>query len=305
MKRVITLFLISILVFTFLPGKTQAEENDGVFSIVWISDTQSIVYHDEELPGALESMGDWIMENKEPKNIVYAVQTGDAVDNGFVDKQQKAYGKLYYKFSSSIPYVGIAGNHDLGVKLQSWEAYLNTQPVLETKEWLKYEGGKAIYRTFKVGSEKFIIVGVGYGAEEESVGWVNRVLKIYSDHTAILLFHQYLRSEGTYINVGAKMFEAVVKPNPNVRLVLCGHVRGENAYRAEEIDDDGDGKPDRTVNALMYNYQNWSKNCGQLRLLTFDTKDRSVTVYTYSPYTKKEYKDKTFGAATFILNDAF
>ena len=68
-------------------------------------------------------------------------------------------------------------------------------------------------------------------------------------------------------------------PNPNVRLVLCGHVCG-TGYRAEDIDDTGDGVPDRRVNAMLYNYQHYELESGQIRLLTFDPVSHGLTVMT-------------------------
>ena len=73
---------------------------------------------------------------------------------------------------------------------------------------------------------------------------MNEVLQRYRNSTAILLFHGYIAEDGRYTAVGKQMFDLVVKPNPNVRLVLCGHVCG-TAFRVEDIDDTGDGVPDR------------------------------------------------------------
>ena len=84
------------------------------------------------------------------------------------------------------------------------------------------------------------------GDETNARQWMNKVLQRYSDHVAILLFHGYIAEDGRYTVVGKNMFENVVKPNPNVRLVLCGHVCG-TGHRAEDIDDTGDGVPDGSV----------------------------------------------------------
>jgi len=147
-------------------------------------------------------------------------------------------------------------------------------------------------------------MGAGWGIEEDAVPWMNDVLRSNSDRVAILLFHGYLSPDGGYTVVGKKMFAEVVKPNPNVRLVLCGHVCG-TAYRADEIDDTGDGVPDRCVSAMMYNYQDHELDSGQLRLLTFDPVSHGLTVLTYSPPLKRYFRDSHFSSAEFTIEKAF
>lgn len=303
-------FLCLLLVVAFLVAMIPKRESlatalpeTHTFSVVWLADTQNMAYFD--YPEALESMGSWIVENRIEENIACVVQTGDLVDNGWAEWQWRNYDKLHDQFAGEIPFFFVAGNHDLGVKLQKWDAYLSKDFVREVPRSNTFERGKAIYGTFDEGGEKFIIIGAGYGAEKEAAAWINRVLETHRDYTAILLFHRYIKAGGEYSAVGKEMFELLVKPNQNVRLILCGHFHGNTAYRFEEIDDDGDGTPDRTVNALMYNYQDWEKDCGQMRLLTFDVGARSITVNTFSPYTGKNYRDDYFKAAQFTIQNAF
>jgi len=295
-RLLVFLYIIAILL---IPASARA---DDTFTIVWISDTQAIAYYD--YPSAFEKMGNWIMDNRE--GVEYIVQTGDAVDNGFHAWQWRNYYQLYDQFAGQIPYIAVAGNHELGVKRQEWDAYLALPEVQAIPDDHKFAGGKGVYATFEHGGEKFIIAGIGYGATDECTDWINQVLAEHSDHIAILIFHSYLRNADEYMPVGEQIFENIVKPNHNVKLVLSGHVsKSGNAFRQEQIDDNGDGTSDRTVTAMMYNYQSWSENCGQLRTLEFNMATRGITVHTFSPYTGKEFNDVTFGTATFTIDNAF
>jgi predicted MPP superfamily phosphohydrolase len=272
------------------------------FSIVWLSDTQSITYYN--YPHAMEDMGRWIAEQRVPENILYVVQTGDMVDNGFVPRQWDIFDECYNQFKDDIPYFAIAGNHDIGVKLQDYSAYLARPNVSSIPRRNSFERGRAVYATFEAGGTKFLLLGAGWESEEMSVDWMNQVLKEHSDSVAILLFHSYILMDGSYTNKGKMLFEKVVKPNPNVRLVLCGHVSVSGA-RFEELDDNGDGVNDRKVTAMLYNYQDFMENCGQLRLLTFDPVTRSIDVMTYSPFTGRYFWDDYFKTVEFTLEDAF
>ena len=132
----------------------------------------------------------------------------------------------------------------------------------------------------------------------------DEVLRLHSDDVAILLLHSYINADGSYTRIGKTMFDEVVKRNANVRIVLSGHVRGTGA-RFEELDDNNDGLPDRKVSAMIYNYQHYGQNCGQLRVLIFDTNRRSVMVQTYSPMTDKYYMDGFFHERVFTIEHAF
>ena len=272
------------------------------FSIVWISDTQSMAYC--HYTDALESMGRWIVDEREERNILYVVQTGDAVENGFSDWQWKNYDTCYNQFKDVLPYFGIAGNHETGMKRHSYEGYLARENVSAIPRRYSFERGRAAYATFHAGGIDFLILGAGWDSEQMAVDWMNDVLKTHPNSVAILLFHGYIQTNGTYTVVGKKMFEQVVKPNPNVRLVLCGHVLG-TSVRFEDVDDNADGTADRRVTALMYNYQDAGQDCGQLRLLTFNPVQHSMRVLTYSPYHKRYYRDYTYSSSDFLLDNVF
>ncbi len=272
------------------------------FSIVWLSDTQAMSYM--RYPGRMAEIGRWIANERENRNILYAVQTGDAVENGFSDWQWEEFDTMYNEFKGQVPFLAVAGNHDVGIQQKSYEAFLKREYVAGIPPERSYDGGRAAYATISAGGMDIIIIGAGWFTEIEAIPWMNEVLQRYSDHTAILLFHGYIAEDGRYTKVGKSMFENVVKPNPNVRLVLCGHVSG-TGYRAEDIDDTGDGVPDRRVNAMLYNYQHYELESGQIRLLTFDPVSHGLTVMTYSPPLNRYFRDYNFSSAEFTIDGAF
>lgn len=273
------------------------------FSIIWLSDTQTIAYRKDNR--VFQAMGEWIVAQQEPLNIRYIVQTGDLVDNGYVKKQWDSFDIMAKQFFGKIPYLPVAGNHDLGIKLQQYDAYLEIPYVKAIPKEQTFENGKAVYAEFQAGGQDFLLLGAGWGADVSSVDWMNRVLQSHPNHVAILLFHSYVTAKGDLSYQGDEMRDLVVAKNPNVRLVLSGHIRG-SGYRLEEFDDDGDGIMDRQVHAMLYNYQEYPYySSGHLRVLTFDTATRDIHVYTYSPYTDRTYADSHFKEKEFDLLDAF
>lgn len=278
------------------------EPNMDPFSIIWIADTQTMVYREYKKP--LRIMGEWIAKQKEEQNAVYIIHTGDAVDNGLTPDQWKTFDILYDQFRGVMPYIPVAGNHDLGVKVGDYSAYLQRPYVRDYPKERSYGGGKAVYDTFSAGGTDFLLAGLGWDAGLGAELWINQVLKAHPNHVAILLTHSYIKANGSFAEFGQEIHDRIVSKNPNIRLVLSGHVRG-SGIRTEEFDDNDDDRADRVVNALLYNYQHYDRNCGQLRTLTFDPVERSIRVVTYSPYTKIYYNDGHFRKPEFTLENAF
>lgn len=256
------------------------------FSILWLSDTQTMAY---AYPDALLRMGEWIAQNRVLRNIVFAVQTGDAVEHGANDAQWAAFDGCYEQFRQEIPLLAIAGNHDIGVREKDYAFFLRRPYLGALPQEQTFAGGKGVYQTLYAGGLKLLILGAGWDAELAAVDWMNEVLAKYRDHRAVLLFHGFMGRDGHFTQIGQKLYTAVVAPNPNVRMVLCGHIPGHFS-RTEAFDDDGDGTPDRSVHMMLYNFQDIGLRCGQLRLLTIEPQTGDVRVETYSPVTDVQYR---------------
>ncbi len=67
-------------------------------------------------------------------------------------------------------------------------------------------------------------------------------------------------------------------------MVLCGHKYGAYCF-PETFDDDGDGKDDRTVYQMLFNYQAslHDGGGGYLRLMQIDETNGTFKNLTYSP----------------------
>ncbi len=289
-------------VSTEAPQSAQITPNPTPFAIVWFPDTQSSAYGE---PEALAAMGKWVSDHAESDNIAYVLQTGDLVDNGFVEAQWKNFELAYDQFAGRVPYFCIAGNHDLGVKRQEWDGYLARPYAHTVPQEQEFMGGKAAYTLFSAGGTDFIVVGVGHGAEEESLRWVRDAFNRHPNRYGILMLHGYLHGRGTFVHETAwTMYDRVVSRCRNIRMTLSAHYRG-TAYKPFEIDDNYDAIPDRTVHSFLCNYQNYMRLGGQLRLLIFDPADGSLTVDTFSTLTGHPMRDATMKQAVFTLQNIF
>lgn len=272
------------------------------FRMIWIPDTQSVVY---DYPHVVPEMGEWLDTEIGRGDVACVLQTGDAVENAYNPLYWEVLAPVLDAFVDRIPFLEIAGNHELSIKNPDYTGFLSLPWISSIPAEQKFADGKGIYTLFNAGGTDFIAIGAGYDAELEAAEWMNDTLRQYSDRVAILLFHGYIQANGEYLNIGKQLFEQVVTKSPNVRLVLCGHVRGKSGFRTEVLDDDGDGSPDRTVAAMMCNYQDAGQDNGQMRILTFSPETRGILVSTYSPVTKRYYRDHTHRSYDFTIENGF
>lgn len=263
----------------------ESVDEDQSFVIGWVSDPQwySFKYFD-----ILTSQNEWIVENVERLNMEYIIHTGDFVDNPHTISQWDSVSPEYEKWDEAgIPYGVLAGNHDVdGTDYTEFQQYFGSARY-EENPWYgeSYDNNRGHYDLMTMGGVDFIFVYLGYGDHTaEDIAWLNSVLAQHSDRIAMLAFHDYLIESGTRSEAGEAIFNAVVLPNPNVRMVFCGH--NYNATRrVDDIDDNGDGVSDRTVFQLMANYQNLTNGGnGFFRLMTCDVQKGTIASVTYSPY---------------------
>ncbi|KYG29627.1 metallophosphoesterase [Alkalihalobacillus trypoxylicola] len=272
---------VNVLVQDEIAATTQYD-----YTFAWLSDTQ---YYSESYPHIFSSMVDWLAASKEELNLKYVFHTGDLVDKHYEEYQWENVDRYMSVLEdASIPYGVLAGNHDVGNKDWDYEAYgryfgedrFKDQPYYGGS----YQNNRGHYDLISEGGNDYIMVYLGWGIEEEGIQWVNDVLQAHPERIAILNFHEYLLATGTRSPIGDLLFEEVVKPNPNVVMVLSGHYHSSEMV-IDEIDDDGDGEPDRTVYQILADYQGGPEGGqGFIRLLHVDAVNNQIHVKTYSPY---------------------
>lgn len=260
-------------------GTTTEPSTQEPFTLAWISDTQ---LYSESYPEIFLSMTQWLAENKETKNLQALIHTGDVVNNrkssGQWANAVEAMGKL------NLPYLIAPGNHDVWTPETDYRYFSQYFGVSNDPDTVIWEQGKGQYRLIDAGGMGLLLLTLGYGTGDEGIEWANNIIQQYPERYTVLGFHSYMHNTGALTTIGKTLFEQIVAPNPNVRLVLCGHHHAAG-QRISELDDDGDGVTDRTVYQLLADYQDAPKGGGGfIRLLTFEPSEEKIRVHTYSPY---------------------
>ena len=124
----------------------------------------------------------------------------------------------------------------------------------------------------------FIVINLEYNPSADVRNWANNLLATHSNRRAIVVSHYIINvgNPGTFGSAGQAIYNAL-KDNPNLFLMLCGHMHGEgrrvDAYNGN------------TVNTLLADYQSYpSGGNGFLRILRFSPSKNEIAVETYSPW---------------------
>ncbi|MCI1858064.1 MAG: metallophosphoesterase [Sporolactobacillus sp.] len=253
------------------------------FTFGVLPDTQ---FYSRSHPGIFLKMNRWFIANREVLNLRYIFHLGDIVNNDDQPYQWHTASRAMRLLDDAmLPYGIIAGNHDIGLRrdYRTYAKYFGKNRYL-LNPWYgaSYRNNRGHFDLIEAGGKKFIMVAMSWPVGGEDVLWINQVLALHADRTAILYVHDYLDSHGRRTAQGRMLFDRVVRPNANVRMVMNGHRFGA-ARRADAIDDDFDGRPDRKVLQMLCDYQSVKGGQGYIRLIGFNLVRNLVYVRTFSP----------------------
>jgi hypothetical protein len=280
-------------------------------AFIAMPDTQFYACSYDEI---FEAQTRFIADNVDTIGLGIVVHTGDIVDTND-QAQWDVASRALHVLDGRVPYLLAPGNHDIdGARNSLIDRYFAPADLdnagcaqLGFKDAGRVENSFAVV---ELRSERWLFVGLEFAPRDAVIDWANDVLREHQELRAVLFTHAYLYadeqrydraiqplqpyhpdiygvtpSEG--IGDGQDIFEAVVEPNENVRLVLSGHVVPDGTARATRRRASGS-----VVHEVLANYQSCDfcpcerveGGGGYLRILELSESGDSVHVSTYSPH---------------------
>ena len=278
------------------------------FYIIGLPDTQ---YYTENGGGSGSGQGSgsietfnaqtkWIADNYSDSNIVFVAHLGDCVQNG--DEVEEEWIRADTVMQKLENVAGLTDGIPFGIAVGNHDQTPFDDPNGTTDLYNQYFGisrfaGRSYYAghfypdnnddhfsLFNVGSLKFIVVFLEYGAYRDTDGeplyWADSLLSAYADRFAIIVSHKILEgNDGTNVNFsgqGQAIFDAL-KNNANLFLMLCGHYTNEG----RRVEQNSAGKD---VHILLSDYQGETNGGdGWMRLMKFSPSRNKIIVSTFSP----------------------
>ena len=238
-------------------------------------------------------------------------------------QQWEAISRGLSRLDNRLPYIACQGNHDLGYiaaeyRYSMMPDYIYPERNMTFEKTLvstgpNYEGIHTMENAaFEFEDEawgKLLIIAFEFAPRDEALDWARLLIesKRFENHKVIILIHSFLATNGERIvNEGYKLtprnwaqavWDKLVYPSKNIKMVLCGHtgtppvIKGTekvdyqttSAYR---VDPAADG---HKVVQMMFNSQNgdgsWNGNGGDcwVRILEFKPDGKTIGVRTFSP----------------------
>ena len=299
-------------------GYEKYDINQGIFEIctAWIADNV-----DRLGIKAVLCTGDLVEQND-----------NNALDRRMINQSSRqmwaSVSRAFERLDGRVPYLTSPGNHDYGYKSSEdvhtfypdWFTFERQGAALRdclVSEFHNREGrasleNAAILLTLPGWEKKLLLITLEFTPSDEALSWAKKTAEKYADCNVVVTTHSYMKCWGKCGNArytqpekygisalpgnnyGEQIWEKLVRPTPNIRLVLCGH-HGHTAPTEEEryatstgwrVDRNDAGKE---VGQMMFNVQTvgggWEGNGGDgwLRILEFLPDGKTLRVRTYSP----------------------
>lgn len=280
---------------SFGGGEVKSQPQQGwtePFSLVALPDTQ---FYSRDFPHLFMAQTRWIVENRQRLNIAFVSHLGDITDSAYDDRQWEHALAALDRLVGQVPFGVTPGNHDL---------YLNEQEETPNNSFVRHLGpqsrffrdrpwyggaspsGFSSWQKIQAGGQDLLFLNLDDNAMGEETVWAQRVLDAHPATPAILVTHDYLlpreRRRHTYFpdprrNTGEWLWQSIVRTNPQIFMVLCGHIHGQGSQISRN-----DAGLD--VFELLADYQMLDNGGnGFLRVLSFDPAAGRIRERTWSP----------------------
>ena len=234
-------------------------------------------------------------------------------------EQWRALSRLMERLDGRVPYVLCTGNHDYGhMSSENRNSFYNDYFPTDRNPLSREHLVACAYNAFdkttlenaayefiapEPDNRKFLIITLEFAPRDNILAWAKKLVDEprFADHIGIILTHSYLAWTGKRIekekyklselggNAGEAIFQKLVYPAKNIRMVICGHIAAPDKWErgiAFSMDKNIAGK---SVAQMAFNTQaigggfHGSGGDGWLRLLEFMPDKKTVKARTFSP----------------------
>lgn len=264
---------------------------------------------------ALKEMSDHLIEQFNNDLLEYVVMTGDFVQStvvtGEIEWPIVMDNLINPLLEQNIPLGVVSGNHDVGALRENSDngsdalddelvydlfyEHLGEQ-VFKDKPYYggSYLNNRSHYDLITINNHEFLFLYLGWGSSikgihvsEQDINYAKTILEQYPNKTVVLALHEYMSNKENKSRTGLYVFEQLVKPYSNIKIVLSGHINGSSA-NIDLIDDNNDGIIDRKVFQLLTNFQEEAiDNLGAsfMRRIGLDFTNDKLHLDLFSPVT--------------------
>jgi hypothetical protein len=259
----------------------------------------------------------WLVDHRDELRLQCFLQVGDlhnwdTPDHGQYERSSAAFQMLD---RAGLPYILTIGNHDSqatggtpehpGGSARPGNTHDNQRNTSVFNHYYPlsrfkllggvWEPGKIdnAWHTFHAGGLDWLVLNFELWPRADAVAWAKTVVEQHPSYNVILLTHSFLspgpggptiqQNNGGYgDNSPQYVFNELVKPYPNIRMILCGHA-GSHGYRVDK------GANGNDIYEFLQCYHDNQTN--PVRLLTIDTAAGTIKSRVVCPSLNKDKED--------------
>jgi hypothetical protein len=260
-------------------GREKTATAGADFTLVTLPDTQNYSSSDT-LINLFKAQTQWIVAQRGALNIAFVSHMGDMTNNSTAAEYVRSNTAMSIiedpvttGLPSGIPWGGAPGNHDpSGWDTTYGPSRFAGRPYFQGN----YPTGSAVnsYQFFSAGGMDFLHINLAMYPTTAALAWADGILKANPNRRAILTSHSILNvggSQTSWTTEGTTIYGAL-KGNPNLFLMLCGHMHG--------IGRRTDVYNGNTIYSVLQDYQD-EANGGDswLRYFTFSPANNKIMAY--------------------------
>ena len=283
------------------------------FTFVVVPDTQNYVITETNSHIMAQQMN-WILDQRDELNTVFAAGVGDIVSNHISTAQwNRASAHLAILDNAGLPNSVVPGNHDFDTATGAFSLYNQYLPVSRyaaagwnspTVSYGGYMGQDQFgddpvdrqnmnnYSLFSASGMDFLVLSLELNAPDVTLDWAKRVLAAYPTRRAIVATHSFVNVNGDITqqivrtdgggNSGLDIWQKLIAPSCSIFLVVNGHFTDGERGEAKRTDSNACGRP---VHSILTDYQGRPNGGdGWLRYYTFVPASNEIRAATYSPF---------------------
>lgn len=277
-------------------GAEYTQTFDAAFSFAFVGDTQIVAY---KAPEKLDVIYDYIIANKDTKNIKFVAGLGDITDKS-EDFEWDAAIKAIRQMDGILPYSLIRGNHDEMLffrKAVEYESYVNQLEGMHNDTVFN------TYQTVQIGTLKYLFLCLDHGPTDDALAWACEVVEKHPKHNVIVTTHGYINKKGELltpdtttippsktngINDAPAIWDQLVRKYENIVMVVCGHIGTAPEIVSYEVTGDHGNK----IQQVLVNPQRvdrYSQLSGMVALFHFSADGKQVQVENYATLLDQHY----------------
>ena len=308
--------------YDWVPGYTT---EPGAYSIAVIPDIQEL---STAYPHKLNTIMQWIADNKEKENIRFAIDLGDVTWNGHTGDTKASHSEFTNArkafdilTDAGIEYSIAYGNHDYTPAGRDTSIYNQYFPLELFQSFDSYAGtmdetkSDNTYFTFKGGNTDYLVIALEYTPDNKTIAWANEIVTSHPNHKVIVTTHGYLQGDSAKTvadenalapAVGAdRLWNNLLKKHENIIMLLCGHAWSKS-YSGDLVMRQDQGVNGNTVYQIMANAQDIDGSrggVGMLLMLRFSEDGNVIDFHWFSPVSGETFRPNN--QFTLAINNEF